>query len=201
MIEIKPLNFELKTFDFDSIIFSSKKAVEIFFNKISFCKNANIKVYTIGEKTANSIKLYYDTQNIYIGSSDIKEILSLVVGKTIWVRTELDLPEDIKNILKTKDIFLLKAYETKNITYDTETILKYINAVNGILFASPSAFLGLLNNLQNCKYILYSKELFAIGNTTANIIKKEGYSITYMPEKPSLELIASYIKAQKLNGI
>lgn len=198
MIEIKPIDFELKKFDFENVIFSSQKAVDIFFEKISICKNANVKLYAVGTKTANTIKKYTD-KDIYIGSSDIKEILKIVSGKSLWVRTELRLPEYVESML-SKDIFILKAYETLYKKYPLEKLLKCLDMVDGIFFASPSSFYSLLENLQNCKNILNKKELFAIGNTTANAIKKEGFKVAYTPEKPSIETIALYIKSKTKFG-
>lgn len=197
MIEIKPIDFELKNLDFDNIIFSSQKSVEIFFDKISICKNANIKIYAVGDKTAKAIRRYID-KNIYIGSSDIKEILNIISGKTLWIRTELELAEDIKSIISSKDIFILKAYETIYKKYKLEKLLKCLNIVDGIFFASPSAFHSLVKNLQNCKNMLNSKDLFAIGNTTKSAIEKEGFKVLYTPKSPSIESVAFYIKNLKV---
>ncbi len=194
MIEIKPLSFELMSFDFDSIIFSSQKAVDIFFDKISICKNANIKIYAVGQRTAKAIKRHIDT-DIYIGTSDIKEILNKTSDKALWIRTELELPEDIKSITSSKNIFILKAYETVYKKYKLEKLLKCLNLIDGIFFASPSAFYSIIENLQNCKNILHSKELFAIGNTTKSAIEKEGFSVSYTPASPSIESLAFYIKS------
>jgi Uroporphyrinogen-III synthase HemD. len=49
--------------------------------------------------------------------------------------------------------------------------------------------------LQNYKYILNEKDIFAIGNTTADAIKNEGFNVTYVPQKPNIESIAKYISS------
>jgi len=192
MIEIIPKTFDLSHFDFEGIIFSSKKAVDIFFQNISICENANIDIYVVGEKTKEALLKYYPNKNITLGYT-AKDILPKINKKALWIRTDFELPSDIKNMLKDKDLFILKAYETRLKTYDLETVLGSLEKVNGIFFGSPSAFLGLLKNLQNYKYLLNKKDIFAIGNTTANAIKSEGIQITYVPEKPSVESIANYI--------
>ncbi|GAB6077633.1 uroporphyrinogen-III synthase [Hydrogenobaculum acidophilum] len=192
MIEIVPKAFELSHFDFKKLIFSSKKAVEIFFQNVSICKNANIDIYVVGQKTKESLLKCYDKKNVVMENT-IKDILPKINQKSLWVRTDFELPEDIQNMLKDKDIYILKAYETRLKTYDLNIILENIEKVNGVFFGSPSAFIGLLKNLQNYKYILNEKDIFAIGNTTANTIKNEGISVTYVPKNPSLEKIAEYI--------
>jgi len=192
MIETIPKNFELKSFDFYGIIFSSKKSVDIFFKNISICKNANIDIYSVGEKTKEAIKTFYNTTNI-ISENSIKDILPKITKKTLWIRTDFDLPKDVEPLLQNKDIFILKAYETRHKTYDEKIALDKLELADGIFFASPSAFLGLLKNLQNYKDILHKKDLFAIGATTAKAIQDHGFTITYVPEKPSVELIAIYI--------
>ncbi len=192
MIEIYQRPLELTNFDFKSLIFSSKRAVEIFFQNISICKNANIDIYVVGQKTKESLLKFYDKKNIVVEDT-IKDILPKINQKSLWVRTDFELPEDIQNMLKGKDIFILKAYETRLKTYDLQTILENIKKVDGVFFGSPSAFIGLLKNLQNYKYLLNEKDIFAIGNTTANTIKNEGIKVTYVPENPSLEKIAKYI--------
>ena len=197
MIETVPRAFELKNFDFENIIFSSKKAVEIFFEKVSICKNANLNIYAVGDKTKEAILKYYKDCHITLYYT-IKDILPKIDKKTLWIRTDFELPQDIQNMIKDKDIFILKAYETRIRTYDIDTVLENLEKVDGILFASPSAFLGLLKNLQNYKYLLNKKDIFAIGNTTADAIKNEGIKLTYAPEKPSLETIARYIADTKL---
>jgi len=194
MIETIPKEFELKGFDFDSIIFSSRKAVEIFFKNLYICKNTNMNIYIVGEKTKESFLKFYNTKKL-ITRDSIKEILPIVSGKTLWIRTDFELPEDIKNMVKNKDIFILEAYKTKHKVYDIEKVLEVVNTINGIFFASPSAFLGLLKNLQNYKYILNEKDIFAIGNTTADAIKNEGFNVTYVPQKPNIESIAKYISS------
>ncbi|ACG57327.1 Uroporphyrinogen III synthase HEM4 [Hydrogenobaculum sp. Y04AAS1] len=194
MIETIPKEFELKDFDFDCIIFSSRKAVEIFFKNLHICKNAKINVYIVGEKTKEYFLGFYNTKNL-IARDSIKEILPIVNCKTLWIRTDFELPEDIKNMVKNKDIFILEAYKTKHKIYELRKVLETLKAVNGVFFASPSAFLGLLKNLQNYKYILNEKDIFAIGNTTADAIKNEGFQVTYVPQKPSVESIAKYISS------
>lgn len=194
MIETIQKEFELKGFDFDGIIFSSRKAVEIFFKNLCICKNANINIYIVGEKTKESFLGFYNAKNLIVRDS-IKEILPIVNAKTLWIRTDFELPEDIKNMVKNKDIFILEAYKTKYKIYNVGKVLDAVKTVNGIFFASPSAFLGLLKNLQNYKYILNEKDIFAIGNTTAYAIKNEGFKVTYVPQKPSVESVAKYISS------
>jgi hypothetical protein len=43
-------------------------------------------------------------------------------------------------MVKNKDIFILEAYKTKHKVYDIEKVLEVVNTINGIFFASPSAF-------------------------------------------------------------
>ena len=89
------------------------------------------------------------------------------------------------------------AYKTISATHFDSAILDRIarREVDGLTFASPSAFLALVENVgaENLKRMIDSVPVAAIGPTTANAIRERGFAVAIEAQVPSAEGLATAI--------
>lgn len=193
LIKTREIDFLLKRFDFDALIFSSKKAINYFFNKINICKNAKIEFYCVGEKTNKTLAYNTGFECSLVKDSAYELLKALDKRKRyLWPRSLLEKDEKAISLAKELKIEEINIYTTEFIYY--ENFDKKIEKGDFILFMSPSSFESALKNLKE-KNILFNKKVIAIGETTKNSIEKEGFKVFYTPQKPSLEDIADFIKS------
>jgi uroporphyrinogen-III synthase len=179
------------------IVFTSVNAVEAVASKIKDQKFAG-KIFCIGYATKQSVVKYFGEQSI-VGIADnakelVKRILDANVVEVIFFcgdQRRDELPDQLKkNNIKVKEM----------VVYNTILTPKKIEKkFDGILFFSPSAVKSFfqINQLND------QAVLFAIGNTTANEIKRFSKNKIVVSEVPASEIfldnVVSYFQINPIH--
>ena len=203
-IAFKPLPFKVPNLeDFSYIYFGSKRAVNFFLKKVKKLPD-HIKVIAVGEKTADSLRIFgVEPYLVLNGSSDhlleMAEKGKLPKGK-ILVPTAENYLKKIHRLEKLGfSLRVLKVYRTVFVSYPFETVKERLRNTQFVIFTSPSTFKGLLHNLQNRKDLLEIKKIIAIGKTTAKAVEKEGLKVWWVPSRPDMEVLAREL-LEVING-
>ncbi len=165
-----------------SIVFTSMNAVEAVANYKEE-HQPNWKIYCIGSTTNHLVKKYFSEELIAGTASSAKELAELIVEENNASEVVFFCGDKRRNelpdILKSNSIEVneIEVYETTEVDY------KINKEYNGILFFSPSAAESFFKqNKINTQTIL-----FAIGNTTANEIRKHFSNKIIIANEPSKE--------------
>jgi len=174
LIETKAINFKIPSpiEQYNWIIFTSKNAVEPFYNKIGKTKS---KIAAIGKGTAQKLKEYgYNSNFTGKGISAVyflKELNNILPpNQKILLALGNLAPDTLQQNLSEKHIVeRVNIYETKRTKNIDSTIIKRINEnkYGVILVSSPSAVNHLFSLISIKKLRLVS-----IGETTTKAIKK-----------------------------
>jgi uroporphyrinogen-III synthase len=179
-------------------VFTSMNAVEAVAAYLSAAKT-NWKIFCIGSTTKKLVKGYFG-ENAIAGTADSASALADVIinEKNISSVTFLcgdkrrdELPEKLRNHkIEVNELVVYKTFEK------AQTISKQYDAV---LFYSPSA----VNSFFSVNEPNHQAILFAIGNTTANEIKKFSNNKIIIGKEPVKELLAeqaiSYFQANPIH--
>ena len=188
-LEFKPIDFVVD----DSclwVVFTSKRAVDFFLEKINVRFFCSKKIAAVGSKTAEKLNKYgfkmdYVPDEFY-GASLIEFLKDkenvLVVA-----------PEKYnKSFDELKNVKIVPVYEnviSKNIDY-----YRYDDRWFDFgLFSSPSAFWHIKEALKSFDFAKRIKKIIAIGKTTKNYIESCGFNAE-MPDKATIKDMFEYIK-------
>lgn len=180
MIDIKFIPFTLPNDRTDAVIFTSQNAVKSVFSQTSVLKN---DILCVGEKTAELITHLFQKKPLLTASSSkalAKKIVLTPYRKLLYFTNNLR-RDELPVILSSENRILKEV-----IVYETR--LKYVRfseAFDGVLFFSPSAVDSYL------KYNSFSQNtaIFALGNTTENVLRKKEFSPITASEPTTESLI------------
>ncbi|MDF1547305.1 MAG: uroporphyrinogen-III synthase [Bacteroidales bacterium] len=213
MIEIKPIapNPEIiATFNqfekFNWLIFTSMRGVQNFFElfeniELDRSLLQKIKIACIGMSTNHELKKYgFEASYINEGntSKDFSKYLIDSVLKEndnvllpLGERADTYLPETLNNFCNASRIDVYKTIDTNNI--DSEILNVIISDHYDLLvFTSPSAFENFIK-LTDFKPTTKELKIATIGEKTAKSIEKLGFNVRLIPEKATLEGLATEI--------
>jgi len=167
-----------------TVIFTSKNAVEVVVKHLQNIK-PNWKIFCVGSITASLIKENFD-EGLIAGTADSAGALGDVIIRKKNVTTALFFCGD-KRRNELSDKLQQHNIEVNEIeVYKTfETPYALTKNYDAILFYSPSA----VSSFFSVNKINEQTVLFAIGNTTANEIKKYSDNKIIIAKEPSKELL------------
>ena len=161
-------------------VFTSMNAVEAVKEYISL--KTDWKIFSIGQTTKELIEDFFGKENI-AGTADDAELLADVIihqhlKEVVFFcgdQRRDELPEKlIANNIIVEEILVYRTIATSQ---------KTVKHYDGILFFSPSA----VQSFFSTNTINNSTIVFAIGNTTANVVKKQVNNQIVVADKPGKE--------------
>lgn len=189
----------------DWIFLTSAVAVNFF---KPFLPSRPIKLATIGPQTSYSLREHGFDINLeassYYGSDLVKEWLDLGFEKQkiLLPQSSLANPKLAQTLLQTgHEVFEWFLYDTVPNMEVAEEFLVYLSEERVVwTFASPSAWKSFEERV---KALPKDHLIVAIGQTTARSIRRSGYQVDLVPEKPSFSEMVTMIieKVGKKNDI
>ncbi len=188
-LQFKPVDFVIDD-NYCWVVFTSKRAVDFFLNRVNarfFCSK---KIAAVGEKTAQRLgqygfKMDYVPSDFYAESlieflKDKEKVLVISPAKYNKAFDEIN------------NIKVMPVYE--NVISDTIGYYKYDNqSFDFGLFTSPSSFWHIKEAFGGFTFIENIKKIIAIGKTTKNYIESCGFEAE-MPDKATIKDMFDYIK-------
>jgi uroporphyrinogen-III synthase len=165
-----------------AVVFTSMNAVEAVVNELDGLQ-PDWRIYSMGTATKHLVKKYFGEEAI-AGTADSAAALAELIageeeGEELFFFCGDQRRDELPAILRNNDIAIneIVVYQTIPVQHTIE------KDYHGILFFSPSAVQSFFSsNKINTKTIL-----FAIGNTTANEIKKYSNNTIILPDKTGKE--------------
>jgi uroporphyrinogen-III synthase len=165
-----------------TIVFTSMNAVEAVRNQLDI-KPASWRIFCIGTATQKLVVEEFDGRSIVGTANSAAELADAIIAEGTINKVVFFCGDQRRNELPEKlaanniDVTEIEVYKTFQLN---ETINK---KYNGILFFSPSA----VDSFFGSNKINTTTILFAIGNTTANTIKKYSKNKIVISEKHGKE--------------
>lgn len=165
-----------------TVVFTSMNAVEAvaFYQET---RQPDWKIYCIGTTTLKLVSNYFGEEKIAGSANDATELAELIVkdattGEVIFFCGD-QRRDELPGILRNSDIEVneIVVYQTIVVPHKTS------KAYHGMLFFSPSAVASFFTHNK----LPATTILFAIGNTTANEIKKHTTSKIVISDEPGKE--------------
>ena len=162
-----------------AVVFTSMNAVEAVADELDG-QQPDWKIYCIGTTTGRLVKKYFGEHAIAGTANSASELADLIVdegedSEVIFFCGD-QRRDELPEILRTNDINV-----NEIVVYETIAVHHKINKqYHGILFFSPSAVESFFSNNK----LDASTVLFAIGNTTANAIKRFSINKIIISEEP-----------------
>jgi uroporphyrinogen-III synthase len=162
-----------------AVVFTSMNAVEAVADELDGLQ-PNWKIYSIGTTTSRLVKKYFGEEAIAGIANSASELADLIIdegedNEVIFFcgdQRRDELPEILRN--NDIDVNEIIVYETIAVSHKVE------KEYHGVLFFSPSAVESFFKNNK----ITASTVLFAIGNTTANALKKFSNNKILISDEP-----------------
>lgn len=165
-----------------AVVFTSMNAVEAVANVLQD-QQPDWRIYSIGNTTKNLAKKYFGEFSIAGTANSAAELAELIAvegfdDEVIFFCGD-QRRDELPDILRNNDIVVneIAVYETVAVPH------KLNKQYHGILFFSPSAVESFFSNNK----ITDQTVLFAIGNTTANTIKRFSNNKTIISDEPGKE--------------
>lgn len=165
-----------------AVVFTSMNAVEAVANELDG-QQPDWKIYSIGTTTSRLVKKYFGEEAIAGIANSATELADLIVDEgeddEIIFFCGDQRRDELPGILRNNDIDVneIVVYETIAVPHKVD------KQYQGILFFSPSAVESFFSNNK----IEASSVLFAIGNTTANTLKKYSNNKIIISDEPGKE--------------
>lgn len=162
-----------------AVVFTSMNAVEAVADELDGLQ-PDWKIYSIGTTTSRLVKKYFGEEAIAGIANSASELADLIVDE--GEDSELiffcgdQRRDELPGILRNNDIEVNEIVVYQTITVPHKVDKEY----RGILFFSPSAVESFFKNNK----IAASTVLFAIGNTTANALKKFSNNKIIISDEP-----------------
>ena len=194
------------------LLFTSQNATTFFFEKMQELrlieKIQKKKFMAIGEKTAKEIKKWIPKTKIFIPKiKTTAGFINLLKQENLqksycWFLCSNLSDKTIFNFIKNSGGKCLQEIIYKNV-FSVENKKKLTNYFSentpyGAIFSSPSSFDNLIKNIPNPVNNLQKTKIIAIGETTANFIKKKKYPVFLTSEKNLEESIKFFLKKKTL---
>lgn len=165
-----------------TVVFTSRNAIEAVANKLDG-QQPDWRIYSIGNTTKQLVKKYFGEEAIAGEADSAEELAEVIVKKDnsdeLLFFCGDQRRDELPAILQNNDIRV-----NEIVVYRTIIIKNKIEkAYRGILFFSPSAVQSFFSNNKISDQTI----LFAIGNTTANEIKKHTNNKIIISDKPGKE--------------
>ena len=190
--------------DYDYLYFGSKRGVRYFLQKVGKIP-PHLKVIAVGGKTAESLRDFGVEPHLVLNGSS-KHLLELAKngklpkGKILVPTAEVH----TKTVYRLRDfgfeVDILPVYRTVFQKYPIGVVEEKVGRSDILIFASPSAFKALLENLQNRAEILKKKIIVPIGETTAAAVRERGFEVSFIPSKPDMAVLVEEL-AEALNEV
>ncbi|TAL44114.1 MAG: uroporphyrinogen-III synthase [Chitinophagaceae bacterium] len=165
-----------------AVVFTSMNAVDAVANEMDG-QRPDWKIYSIGNTTKQLVKKYFGEESI-AGTADSAAALAELIAEEydsdeIFFFCGDQRRDELPDILRSNDIPVneIVVYQTIPVKHKIE------KTYYGILFFSPSAVESLFSNNKVPDQTI----LFAIGNTTANEIKKYSNNKIIIGDEPGKE--------------
>ena len=165
-----------------TVVFTSMNAVEAVADELEG-QYPDWKIYSIGTATSKLVKKYFGEEVIAGIANSATELAELIVDEgeddEIIFFCGDQRRDELPDILRNNDIDVneIVVYETVAVPHKVEKLY------HGILFFSPSAVESFFSNNK----LPGSTALFAIGDTTANVLKKYSNNKIIVSEEPGKE--------------
>ncbi len=165
-----------------TVVFTSMNAVQAVAEQLDG-QQPDWKIYSIGNTTKQLVQKYFGEEAIAGTASSATELANLIIeeeadDEVIFFcgdQRREELPEILKN--NDFEVTEIVVYETVAAPHKVE------KQYHGILFFSPSAVESFFSNNK----VADSTVLFAIGNTTANSLKKYSNNKIIISDEPGKE--------------
>lgn len=204
LIEILPVEFHLKEYNFDYIIFTSQNTCKYFINTL---KNFNLKrtqIIAIGTKTANFLRAKEIEVNLIPNEfsseglrhlfieHNIKNKRILIPGSSIRDNNFVSFCQDYNNYVLSIDV-----YDTKPKVYKNNYIDTFIkqHAIDVVTLFSPSAAKSLLEQFSST--IATTIKYICIGKRTAFFLEERGLNPLFPDEFTEDGILNILIKLQR----
>lgn len=165
-----------------TVVFTSMNAVQAVAEQLDG-QQPDWKIYSIGNTTKQLVQKYFGEEAIAGTASSATELANLIIeeeadDEVIFFCGD-QRREELTEILKNNDFEVneIVVYETVAVPHKVE------KQYHGILFFSPSAVESFFSNNK----VAESTVLFAIGNTTANSLKKYSNNKIIISDEPGKE--------------
>ncbi len=189
-LSFRPVDFVVDD-SYSWFVFTSKRAVDFFFDRVPVCFICTRKIAAVGERTADRLKekgvrVDYVPDEFYGDSliSFLKDKKSIAVISPLKHNKRFD---------ELKNAKVIPVYE--NVVpewihhYEPEGVFDFG------LFTSPSAFWHMKEAFGNFEFARRIKRIIAIGKTTKNYINSCGFDAE-MPKRATIGDMFEYIKEQ-----
>ncbi|ACO04450.1 MULTISPECIES: uroporphyrinogen-III synthase [Persephonella] len=198
-IKTIPLDFDIKTEDFDIFVFTSVNAVKYFFEKIEPERLEGKQIIAVGDKTKAELEKI-GFKNIKTPQIQSSEGLLELLSNRNYKDKKIALPRAKKGIdllIKNLDnVTLIPVYETVlNIPENVDKVKEMFEKklVDFAVFTSPSNVENFLKIFEKGLDYLKQTKVVPIGKTTGKKLKSLGIEPFFVPEKPSIENIIKEI--------
>lgn len=195
VIKINPIQIESFDLKNKSLIFTSVNAVESFFEN-KFLPNENFteknfnKIYAVGLKTKKALREQgFGTFKVTKNARDLADFIIENSPKEKFLHFCGDLALNILN----KTLPLQNIFYQKIVVYETKLIYPKVSQnYNAVCFFSPSGVRSFakFNSLED-------KQLFSIGQTTENELKKLTKNIIITSKESNLDDLLQLISAEE----
>lgn len=199
-IRIKPVNLDMldekiKDFSYDYLVFTSVKAVRIFFKRLTenydIRKLGHVKICAIGEKTKEEIEKYHLKVDIlpksFVGENLVSEMKKKVKkdDRIFFPHSNLSRKKIIESLKSLGDLDEMVIYDNLIAEKIDDKDLDF----DAIIFTSSST----VNNFIKLygKESLQSAKIFSIGEITSRTIREFGLKVYKESEK---QTVSSLIK-------
>lgn len=189
--------------DYTWFVFTSKKGVKGFFDNIKchfpqFDLSAYGKVAVVGEATARALENHGVTPDFVNPGDDGKSLADALANKILTPEDNVlflagnlapdTLEQHITEICRFNRINI---YETKYPQVPDPIVASYIveDKADMVIFSSPSSFYGFLHFFGKGKKLNFA----AIGNTTADSIRKCGFEVKAVAAHPNPHAMAEAV--------
>ncbi len=172
----------------DWVVFTSKRAVEFFFKKVSVRFMCDKKLAAVGDKTAYALmekgfKLDYVPEEFYGASlieflKDKGKLLVVSAAKYNKIYDELD------------NVVVVPVYE--NVIPERIKYFEPVGQFDFGLFSSPSAFWHIRETFGSYEFVKRINKIVAIGKTTKSYIESCGFEAE-MPSKATIDDMFKYV--------
>ena len=190
------LEEKFKDFSYDYLVFTSKNAVKIFFNKLienhDIRDIGKVKIAAIGEKTKREIEKYNLKVDIvprnFVGENLLDQMAKYVKkdDKIFFPHSNLSRKKIIEGLGKMGDLDEIEIYD--NIRAEKEDIDL---GFDGVIFTSSSC----VNNFVEIygKEPLKNTKIYSIGQITSQTIKNHGLEVYKESKKQSVDSLIERI--------
>lgn len=185
----EPIDFKWYFLDTDWTVFTSKRAVDFFMEKIEKCLLCGKKIATVGKKTAEHLLKFGISTDFVPDIFDAEHLMQSLKNRGNIVVVTAEKHSEIYSAFS--NVRVLAVY--KNIIPKEAELYKYNTEFDFGLFTSPSAFVNTAKIYGGFDIMHRIGTSIAIGNTTKKYIQKCGFN-AIVPEEFTIDNMFRLIK-------